>query len=116
MPYGLSYAGADAEYEEAEAFLVGVQYDRTASFRAGAREAPNAIRQASYNFEEFHFEHGLDQYLPTVHDYGNVDDFILPEDMMNEVQFAVGPAIRDGKFIIALGGEHSINIPIISFS
>lgn len=113
MPYGLSYAGADTEYEEADAFLVGVQYDRTASFRAGAREAPNAIRQASYNFEEFHFEHGLDQYLPTVHDYGNVDDFILPEDMMNEVQFAVGPAIRDGKFIIALGGEHSINIPII---
>ena len=25
----------------------------------------------------------------------------------------MGPAIRDGKFTIAIGGEHSVNIPII---
>ncbi|MDN5357439.1 MAG: agmatinase [Candidatus Methanomethylophilaceae archaeon] len=113
MPFGLSYAGAETEYSEACAFLFGVQYDHTACFRAGAREGPNAIRRASYNFEEFHFEHGLNQYIPTVHDYGNVDDFVMPEDMFSEVEFAVGPAIRDEKFIIALGGEHSINIPIV---
>lgn len=113
MPYGLSYAGADAEYGEADAFLFGVQYDHTACFRAGAREGPGAIRRASYNFEEFHFEHGLDQYIPAVHDYGNVDDFVMPEDMFSEVEFAVGPAIRDGKFTVALGGEHSVNIPIV---
>ena len=113
MPYGLSYAGADAEYGEADAFLFGVQYDHTACFRAGAREGPGAIRRASYNFEEFHFEHGLDQHVPAVFDYGNVDDFVMPEDMFSEVEFAVGPAVKDGKFIIALGGEHSINMPIV---
>lgn len=113
MPFGLSYAGAETEYSEADAFLFGVQYDHTACFRAGAREGPNAIRRASYNFEEFHFEHGLDQFMPTVHDYGNVDDFVMPEDMFSEVEFALGPAIRDEKFIIALGGEHSINVPIV---
>ena len=33
--------------------------------------------------------------------------------MFAEVDFAVAPAVRDGKFTIAMGGEHSINIPII---
>ncbi len=113
MSYGLGYAGADAEYDEAEAVIFGVQYDHTACFKAGAREAPTAIRRASYNFEEIHFEHGIDQRVLAVHDYGNCDDFVLPEDMISEVEFAVQPAINDGKFTVAIGGEHSINIPII---
>ncbi len=113
MPYGLGYAGAEAEYADAEVMIYGVQYDHTACFKAGAREAPTAIRRASYNFEEIHFEHGLDQRIPEVCDYGNVDDFVLPEDMMSEVEFAVGPAVRDGKFPIGIGGEHSMNIPVI---
>lgn len=113
MSYGLGYAGAEAEYGDADVMIYGVQYDHTACFKAGAREAPTAIRRASYNFEEIHFEHGLDQRIPEVCDYGNVDDFVLPEDMMSEVEFAVGPAIRDGKFLIGIGGEHSMNIPVI---
>ncbi|MCQ2070248.1 MAG: agmatinase [archaeon] len=113
MAYGVTYADADAEYSEADAVIFGVPYDHTASFKAGAREAPTAVRQASYNFEEFHFEHGLDQNKPLVNDYGNCDDFILPEDMIEEVKFAIGPTIREGKFPITIGGEHSVTIPII---
>ncbi len=114
MPYGISYAGAEADYNSADAMILGVPYDHTASFKAGAREAPFAVRRASYNFEEIHFEHGLDQPRLDIHDYGNCDDFILPEDMMDEVNFAVCPAIRDGKFLVTIGGEHSVTIPIIN--
>lgn len=113
MAYGVTYADADAEYNDADAVIFGVPYDHTASFKAGAREAPTAVRRASYNFEEFHFEHGLDQNQPAVNDYGNCDDFILPEDMFEEVKFAVGPCIRDGKFPITIGGEHSATVPVI---
>ena len=113
MVYGVTYADADAEYNDADAVIFGVPYDHTASFKAGAREAPTAVRRASYNFEEFHFEHGLDQNQPVVCDYGNCDDFILPEDMIEEVKFAVGPCIREGKFPIVIGGEHSATIPVI---
>lgn len=113
MSYGLGYAGADAEYDEADIVIFGVQYDHTACFKAGAREAPTAVRRASWNFEEMHFEHGVHQELPAIHDYGNVDDFVVPEDMIQEVEFAAGPAIKDGKFPITIGGEHSVNIPIV---
>ena len=113
MSYGLAYAGAESEYNDAEAVIFGIPYDHTACFKAGAREAPTAIRRASYNFEEIHFEHGIHQRRLEVYDYGNCDDFILPEDMFAEADFAVRPAINDGKFTVAIGGEHSINIPII---
>lgn len=114
MSYGLSYAGADSEYDGSEVFLFGARYDHTACFKAGAREGPDAIRRASYNFEEMHFEHGINQYFPEIHDYGNVDDFFLPEDMISEVGFTVKPAINDGKFIVAIGGEHSVSAPIVT--
>jgi len=113
VAYGIGYAGAEAEYDEADVVIYGVPYDHTACFKAGAREAPWTIRRASYNFEEIHFEHGIHQDLPAVYDYGNCDDFVLPEDMIAEVDFAVGPGIRDGKFPIVIGGEHSANIPVV---
>lgn len=112
MPYGLTYADSDAEYNEADAVIIGVPYDHTASFKAGAREAPTAVRRASYNFEETIFYH-LNDEKPKVNDYGNCDDFILPEDMFEEVKFAAGPVIRDGKFPIVIGGEHSATVPVI---
>ena len=113
MPYGISYAGAESDYDSADAFLLGIPYDRTSSFKAGAREAPFQIRRASYNFEEIHFEHGLDLPQLNIFDQGNCEDPFLPEDMMEEVKFFMAPAIRDKKFTVAIGGEHSVNIPII---
>lgn len=112
MPFGTSFADAESGYSEADACIFGIPYDHTACFRAGAREAPGAIRRASYNFERSHFEHGR---LPeaAVFDYGDCDDFFRPQDMIDEVRFAVEPAVRDGKFPIAMGGEHSVNIPML---
>ena len=112
MPNGISFADAESTYNDADICIYGIPYDHTSCFRAGAREGPSAIRHCSYNFERTHFEHGPLPEL-NVFDYGDCDDFILPEDMIDEVKFAMSPAINDGKFTIAIGGEHSINIPIV---
>jgi agmatinase len=113
VPYGITYAGAESDYDSADAFILGIPYDRTSSFKAGAREAPFQIRRASYNFEEIHFEHGLDLPQLNIFDQGNCEDPFLPEDMMDEVKFFMAPAVKDKKFTVAIGGEHSVNIPII---
>ena len=112
MPNGISFADAESNYNEADVCLYGIPYDHTACFRAGSREAPTAIRRSSYNFERTLFEHKNAKEI-NLFDYGDTDDFFLPEDMIDEVKFAISPAINDNKFIIAMGGEHSINIPII---
>jgi len=113
VPYGISYAGAESEYDPADVYILGIPYDRTSSFRSGAREAPFHIRRASYNFEEIHFEHGLDLPRLEIFDQGNCEDPFLPEDMIEEVKFYMERPIADKKFTVAMGGEHSITIPII---
>ncbi|MCL2785894.1 MAG: agmatinase [Methanomassiliicoccaceae archaeon] len=113
MPFGLTFADADSEFSEADAVIYGIPYDRTSTFRSGSREAPNAVRRASYNFEVEHFEHGK---LPAVkmNDYGDTDDHISPEAMFDEIVFSVSPAVNNNKFTVAIGGEHSITAPIVS--
>ncbi len=113
MPYGMTFADAESDYNDADICIYGIPYDKTACFKSGAREAPGAIRRASYNFEQTHFEHGMHQDLPNIYDGGNSDDFFLPEDMFDDVKFMMKPAIDDGKFTIAMGGDHTVNIPII---
>jgi len=109
----MSYAGAESDYDSADAFILGIPYDRTSSFKSGAAEAPFHIRRASHNFEEMHFEHGLDLQPLSVFDQGNCEHLFLPEDMMDEVKFFIAQAVKDKKFTIAIGGEHSVNIPVI---
>lgn len=109
--FGLSFADADSDLSDADAVILGVPYDRTACFRAGAREAPFSVRRASYNFERTHFEHG--DYSIKLHDMGNTDDFFLTEDMMDDVRFLLSPAVKDGKFSVVIGGEHSVTLPAV---
>ncbi|MCL2607134.1 MAG: agmatinase [Methanomassiliicoccaceae archaeon] len=112
MPAGISFADAESSFSDADAVIFGIPYDRTTSFRAGSREAPGAVRRASYNFEVKHFEH---LPLPDVriHDFGDLDDHIFPEDMHEEIRFSLSPAIHDKKFTVAIGGEHSVTPPIV---
>jgi len=105
---GLSFAGAESEYSESDAVIFGVPFDHTACFRSGSREAPAAVRNASYNFEPELFGFGGSV---KVHDYGNLDDFLFPEDMMDEVRFALKPAVQDSKFTIMIGGEAFHYVP-----
>lgn len=112
MPIGTAFADAESDYSDADFCIYGIPFDRTACFKAGAREAPSAIRRCSYNFEVNHFEHGKYKEVK-VFDYGDCDDFAVADDMAEEVKFVMKPAIEDKKFTIAMGGDHSVNIPII---
>jgi agmatinase len=112
MPNGIAFADADSTFSDADVVIYGVPYDRTTTFRSGSREAPGAVRRASYNFEVKHFEHGN---LPEIamHDFGDLDDHIYPEDMVEEIRFSLSPSIKNKKFTVAIGGEHSITSPIV---
>ncbi len=113
MPFGTVFAGAESSYNDADFCIYGIPFDKTACFKSGAREAPGAIRRCSYNFEQTFFEHNPRTPELKVFDYGDCNDFFHPEDMIDEVKFSMSPAIKDGKFTIAIGGDHSVNIPII---
>lgn len=107
MP-ALSFADADASFEDADVVLYGVPFDRTASFRSGARLGPNAIREASWNFEAYMMDHKIRITDVKVCDLGNTPGFGPTTDMVNAVRTRSEEIVRKGKIPIVLGGEHSI--------
>lgn len=113
MARPLLFADAEASFEEARFVIFGVPYDRTATFRAGARFAPNAIREASHNFEAWMFEHQFDIRDVAIHDAGNLEVHGPPSEMVDTVSEFAKEIVKAGKFPIALGGEHSISPGVV---
>jgi agmatinase len=107
MP-ALSFADAHASFDDADIVLYGVPYDRTASFRSGARLGPNAIREASRNFEPYMMDHGLRLADAKVCDLGNTEEFGPTADMVEGVRRRSADIVGKGKIPIVLGGEHSL--------
>ncbi len=112
MP-GLLFADANSTLDESDFAIFGVPFDRTSSFRAGAAEAPDAIREASHNFETFKFEHGQDILSIKFCDLGNLEEFDGVGQMVQGVEKFVRKLVGKDVFPIALGGEHSITPPIV---
>jgi agmatinase len=97
----------------ADAAIVGVPFDTGASFRAGARFGPEAIRSASHLLRPFNpsqdvaiFEH------LSVIDYGDVP--VVPgytEESHEKIAGGLEEVHRAGVVPIVLGGDHSIALP-----
>src|SRR2546428_6224408 len=102
------FADANATLDEADIVLYGVPYDRTASFRSGSRLGPNAIREASWNFERYMMARKIDLADVKVCDLGNTDDDGPTKDMIDVVSRRSRDLVSKGKIPIVLRGEHSI--------
>ncbi len=96
-------------YDAARFVVLPVPYDSTTSYRTGTREGPAAIITASQQVElfddelerEFHKQGiaTLDPLMPNMSG---------PEQMNEDIFKAARKIERDGKFLLALGGEHSV--------
>ncbi len=112
MP-GLVFADANSTLEESDFAIFGVPFDKTSSFRAGSALAPDAIREASYNFETYKFEHGHDIESVRFCDLGNLEDYQTADSMVQGVERFTRELVQKEKFPIALGGEHSISPAVV---
>jgi agmatinase len=108
-----TFADASASLEAAEYVVVGVPFDRTTSFRPGARFGPDSIRQHSWNFESYDLETGLDLSDIPIHDLGNTEEFGSSEDMANSLRAEIRPLYAAGKVPIVLGGDHACSPPVV---
>lgn len=104
------FADADVEYSEARYVMFGVPFDGTTSFKAGCRDAPLAIRQASYNIETYLPAYDLEMTDISVHDMGDMYVECLPDLMVLQVADAVNDLMKDEKIPVIMGGEHSVTI------
>lgn len=107
-PMHSKLADANAALGEARFVVIGVPYDATSSYRAGAKEGPAAVRRASYNFETWNLELGADILDVPVHDWGDIEEVFSPDRMVELVDEAVTEAVAvRGRVPVVLGGEHN---------
>ncbi len=107
------FADATAELEEAQYVVLGVPFDRTTSFRPGARFGPDSIRQHSWNFESYDLETGVDLTDVPIHDLGNAPEFGSAGQMVASMRSELAPIYAAGKIPIVLGGDHACAPPCV---
>lgn len=109
-----NFAALDPEYSDfttARVVVVPVPYDSTTTARAGAREAPQAIIDASADMELYDLVLEREPYLAGIATLPEIAPHSdSPEAMINRIQSVVGELIDLGKFAVTLGGEHTIAV------
>ena len=113
VPHTTGFADAGASLQDARFVILGIPFDRTTSFRPGARFGPDSIRQHSWNFESYDLETGIDLAEVPVHDLGNTEEFGSATAMADSVRAELGPIYAAGKIPITLGGDHACSPPCV---
>jgi agmatinase len=114
----LSFGGAlphVRNFDDSKVVILPVPVDRTTSYVSGTRNGPREILLASSHMELWDEELGAD-----VHGVGI---FTLPEmelpfgelaPVMAEIQRVATEILSRNKFLVTLGGEHSITAPLVA--
>jgi len=97
------------DYKKSRYVIFPIPYDATTSYRSGTREGPFAIINASRQVELFDPMLGREIHLPGIATLEPIEPNAgSPEKTIDNICQAAKKIVRDGKFLIALGGEHSI--------
>jgi agmatinase len=101
----------DIPYDTSNIVIFSVPYDGTSTYVKGADKGPQAIIAASAHVEIYDIETKTEVWREGIHTLAplavNNDD--TPETVVQKVQESVSQFISDGKFVVMLGGEHSIS-------
>jgi len=107
-----SFVRLPEQRENAKLAIIGMPFDTAASFRVGARFAPQAIRQASMTLFPYNPIHKVYPFDETnAIDIGDVS--VIPHNIHKSYELmekAVKGLMQKGIIPIGLGGDHSITL------
>ena len=112
-PYNFGGLSAKySSYQNSSIVILPVSFDKTSSWIKGSARGPRAIINASWNMELYDIETDSEIYKKGIHTAKEV----VPDnslDMINKVHKKTGKLLSDKKFVIVLGGEHSVSLGTI---
>lgn len=117
----LPFLGSDlaSSYNAARVVILPIPYEATTTYRNGCENGPDAILEASgqveYYDEELDWETGKDIGIYTAESIADTRNgrSVSSEEMLQVTRETVSQMIADGKFVIGLGGEHSITTGLV---
>jgi agmatinase len=97
-----------ADYKSAKIIVFPVPYDYTATWQKGADLGAEAIIEASAHVELYDIETDTEVHLQGIHTFQLLHLPRSPEDMIRVIKQNFSSFVKDGKFPVMLGGNHSI--------
>ena len=88
-------------FEEAKIAILPVPYEQTTSYKKGTKNAPKAVLKASNELELYDEELQNEPYQAGI---TTLNEIKTLEELEN---------LETDKFLIAIGGEHTISLPLI---
>lgn len=104
-----------SNYNNSQIVIYPLPYEQTTSYGKGTKEGPKAILNASAYVEfyddefkkELCFEKGIATLAETTLNK------MQHQNIFKLIEKTTGNLIRDGKFVVGIGGEHTISLPLI---
>lgn len=101
--------GAAASYERARLVVLPAPFEGTVSYGSGTARAPQAILDASEQLELYDEELGCEPFRSGIWTAPPLAlECLGAEAAADAVGARVGQLLDDGKWVVTLGGEHSI--------
>ncbi len=112
----VNYGGIPEEFDNLETskiVVLPVPYDGTSTWIKGADKGPDAVMEASANMELYDIETDKEVYTIGIHTADPVAENSSPEAMVDAVFLAMKKYLFLDKFVVTVGGEHSVSIGAI---
>jgi len=103
--------GKNPEYKDSNIVMLPVGFEKTTTYKKGTSKGPEAILEASKNLELYDEELKLTPKLSIFTDEIKIKD--NQEDMVNEIENKSVKYLKDNKFVLMLGGEHTISLGLV---
>lgn len=100
-------------YETSSIAILPVPYDGTSTWMKGSNRGPQALLDASANMELYDIETDSEVFK---HGIVTMDPVLCPgdpEEMVNVVYKRARLILEDGKFVVGIGGEHTISVGLV---
>lgn len=101
-----------SNYKDSKIAILPVPFDKTSSWLKGSAKGPQAIINASKNMELYDIETSSEVYQKGLHTLKAVTAG-TSKKMIADVYSQTKKLINDDKFVVTLGGEHTVSLGAI---
>lgn len=110
----LGFPPQGVDFESSAVVVLPVPYEATVSYMGGTRFGPRGLLHASHYVELYDHELDAEPHLVGVY---TLPELMLtvqgPQEALRQVRMAMEGLLDAGKFVIMLGGEHTISAAAI---
>jgi agmatinase len=104
----------ESAFEQAQVVILPIPYEQTTTYGTGTKEGPQAIIAASRHMELYDEELDFEAFRFGIHTLREIETVASgPQAMLERITEVTRDLLRHGKFVIGLGGEHTISFGLV---